>query len=80
MLIPFAGQDPEEPPVDVPETKYLHRKSHTRPEMAYRMFRMGADTVQLSERFKRSEPTILRWITEERSMTRNLPNPYRGQK
>lgn len=80
MLIPFAGQDPDEPEIDVPETKYLHRKTHTRPEMAYRMFRMGSDTMHLADRFKRSEATILRWITNERCTTRNFANPYMVKK
>ena len=80
MLVSYAGKDDEEPPLEVPETKYLHRKTHTRPEMAYRMFRMGADTAHLADRFARSEATILRWITNERCMTRNLSNPYMVKK
>lgn len=76
MLIPFAGQDPEEPAIEVPETKYLHRKTHTRPEMAYRLFRIGRDTAELAERFKRDESTVLRWITAERCRRLGLPSPY----
>lgn len=78
-LIPFAGQDPDEPPLSVPETKYLHRKSHTRPEMAARLFSMGHDTFDLSRRFKREEQTVQRWITVERCKARGLPNPYEGE-
>lgn len=76
MLIPFAGQDPEERAIEVSETKYLFRKTHTRPAMAYRMFRMGKDTEELAERFKRDESTILRWITMERCRTRGLSDPF----
>lgn len=66
MMVPYAGQDPEEPPLSVPETKFLHRKSHTRPERAYRMFLAGADTLEISRRLRYSEATVLRWITAER--------------
>ncbi len=76
MLIPFAGQDPEEPGIDVAETKYLHRKTHTRPEMAYRLFKIGRDTMELSARFNRDEATIQRWITNERCRQRGLASPY----
>lgn len=79
MLVAYAGKDPEEPPLDTPETKYLHRKTHTRPEMAYRMFRMGRDTLDLAARFSREEQTIVRWITAERCKRLGLPNPYQAQ-
>lgn len=78
-MVPYAGKDPEEPPLSVPETKFLHRKSHTRPEMAYRLFLLGHDTLQLSRRFRYSEATVLRWITLERCKARGLPNPYQGE-
>ena len=76
MLIPFAGNDPEEPAIEVSEPKYLRRKSHSRPLRAYRMFLGGSDTLYISQRLKYSELTILRWITAERCKRRGLPSPY----
>ncbi|TGV15809.1 hypothetical protein EN816_00730 [Mesorhizobium sp. M8A.F.Ca.ET.173.01.1.1] len=79
-LIAYAGQDQDEPPLETQEWVYLQRQSHTRPEMAYRLFLKGANTFDIAKHFKRGEPTVLRWITAERCRRHGLDNPYRGAK
>lgn len=79
-LVAYAGKDPEEPPLEVPETKFLRRQSYTRPEAAYRRFLLGASTFDLSKSYRGvREPTVLRWITAERCKRRGLPNPYEAR-
>ncbi len=65
MVIPYAGMDPHEPPLVAPETKYL-RHARSRQELAYRLFLVGYDTLDLATRFRCEEATALKWITAER--------------
>lgn len=46
---------------------------------AYLMFRHGKDTLFIAEHYHVRESTALRWISEERSRLRGLPNPYRDE-
>lgn len=56
-------------------------QSRRHPELrrSYRallMFRAGKDTAFIADHFKVTEAGVLRWITQERSRERGLPNPY----
>ncbi len=79
MLVSYAGQDHDEPPLDVPETKYLQRRSSTRSERAYRMFRAGSDTLEISRVIRYGEATVLRWITVERCKRLGIAQPHWGK-
>lgn len=64
MLIAYAGKPPEK------------RRSN----LAYRHFLLGRDTAAIASMMRVTEPTVLKWITTERSILHSLPNPYQSKR
>lgn len=69
-MIPYAGKYPR----GKMDQRYCPGVSSS--YRALMMFRAGKDTAFIADHFKLTEAGVLRWITEERSRERGLPNPY----
>jgi len=65
-LVRYAGFDRQEMTFDQCSERAL-KAIDTRRKMAHRMFKNGKDTMEISKHMHVKEPTILRWITEERN-------------
>lgn len=86
-MIPFAGFDPKEPPLE-PVRRVAKPKAPRKPKSAtytpfqsrsaraYLMFSLGQDTLDIAEVLKCPEAHVLRWISIERSKAKGLPTPY----
>lgn len=46
---------------------------------AYDKFMAGYDTLQLAERYRVKEATMLRWISTERSRRHEIASPYEAR-
>lgn len=69
QLVRYAGYDPVEIPLAPAEE--MRRRGEVaaanRRRHALRLFRQGADTIQVAEHMNIKEHVALRWITEERN-------------
>lgn len=75
-LIAYAGKDPDDIPYSL-STRGWDLVRYSRSRQAYNLWRRGGwDTASLAEKYEVQEPTVLRWITKERSKMRSLPDPY----
>lgn len=74
MLVEYAGKDPGDIPYSMKLTDW-EASRQSRSYQAYQYFRRGLDTIELAEKYQVKEPTVIRWITKERSKRLGLPNP-----